>query len=184
MTALVEPQACAGAFSTEASGQHYLWRGVGSTQQARNIGVFDSQTELWTIQATTGPPPPGQYEGRCVAIGRYLYCFGGILSNDLYKLKLDFRNFRWAKVETRSRRSEHPIQKAGFGFISVNENTLACFGGYGVGTVQQGSMFIKSTMHTDGQGWTNELHVFNIEEGMIQSFFIRIKYIHACSYIL
>ena len=165
MNALVESQACAGAFSTEAGGLHYLWRGVGPTHQVAAIGVFDSQTELWTIEATTGPPPSGQYEGRCVAAGSYLYCFGGVQScKDLYKL--DLRSFHWAKVETINRRSERPIQKAGFGLISVNENTLACFGGYGIRTVQQESTFIKSTMHTDAQGWTNELHFFNIKQGI------------------
>ena len=179
MNALVEPQPCAGAFTTEAGGQHYLWRGLGPAHQGATIGVFDSQAELWTIHNTTGPPPSGLYEGGCVALGNYLYCFGGILScKDLYKL--DFRRFCWAKVETINRRPERPIQKAGFGLISVNENTLVCFGGYGIGRVQQGATFIKSTMHTDGQGWTNELHMFNIEEGIksTSNNFNRIKCTH------
>ena len=43
---------------------------------------------------------------------------------------------------------------------------LLLFGGYGIpsGPTQPGEKF-KSSNFSDGRGWTNELHLFDIKEG-------------------
>ena len=59
------------------------------------------------------------------------------------------------------------MRKVGCGMVSFHQDKLAVFGGYGIprGPTQPGAMFTKNTNHTDGSGWSNELHVFDITEG-------------------
>ena len=59
------------------------------------------------------------------------------------------------------------MRKVGCGMVSFLHNKLAIFGGYGIprGPTQPGAMFTRDTRFTDGSGWSNELHVFNITEG-------------------
>ena len=162
MDAPVEPPACANAFSAEAGGLHYSWGGRGR-EKTTSIGVYDVQTEQWTLTPTTGPPPPGMWVGRCAIMMKHLYCFGGYDGssrfNDIHKLNLE--TFQWSKVHTTKNLSEQPICKVGCGLIAVNERTLVCFGGYcGKPThVQPGSTFRN--------GRTNEFHLFDTQEGII-----------------
>ena len=159
----MEPPACARAFSAEASGLHYLWRGAGPAKTATTIGVYNVQTEQWTLTPTTGPPPPGWVGGGCAIIMNHLYCFGGYdgpsWSNDFHKLNLE--TFQWSKVHPKSSLSEQPVCKEGCGLIAMNERTLVCFGGWGSEPthVQPGSTF--------SDGWTNEFHLFDTQEGII-----------------
>ena len=59
------------------------------------------------------------------------------------------------------------MAKDGAGMVAFSDN-LAVFGGYGIphGPTQPGSSFIGDTGYTDGGGWTNELHVYNLKDGM------------------
>ena len=54
------------------------------------------------------------------------------------------------------------MPKTGCGMIAFR-NSLVVFGGYGVpqGPTEPQS-FIK---RTDGRGWTNEFHIYNLSEG-------------------
>ena len=167
-TDLLEPVPCRGPFSTETSGFHYLWRGWGQGWKETTIGVYDSHKEEWTLHPTTGSPPSGIYDGGFVASGNYLYSFGGYNRSSWFNSidKLDLDTFQWSKVQIRNDSSECPICKYGCGLVMVDENTLGCFGGYGIGTIQPGSTFIRNPQLTDGSGWTNEFHLFNIQEGI------------------
>ena len=162
MDAPVEPPACDGAFSTEAGGLHYSWRGEGR-QKASTIGVYNVQTEQWTLTPTTGPPPSGYCNGGCVIILNDLFAFGGWNGptpyNDLHKLNLT--TFQWNKIYPKNDPSEMPICKGACGLIAVNERTLVCFGGYGS---KPGSSFIRRIGSND---YTNEIHLFDIQEGII-----------------
>ena len=177
MDAPVEPPACVGAFSSEAGGLHYSCAG----EETTTIGVYDVQTEQWTLNPTTGPPPPG-LRGGCAIVTNELYCFGGYnsnrssLINDLHKLNL--RTYQWSKVQ-RNGSSEQPICKTGCGLVAVNERTLACFGGYGSepAHVQPGSTF---TTDIDSSGQTNEFHLFNIQEG-ISLYHHSLFSVHVCT---
>ena len=166
MDAPVEPPACVWAFSAEAGGLHYSWGGEGR-EKTTSIGVYDVQTEQWTLTPTTRPPPPGLQAGGCAIIKKNLYCFGGydgsFWVNDLHKLNLE--TFQWSEVHPESNSSEQPICKYGCGLIAVSERTL-CFGGYGSRPthVQPGSSFTRGY---GSKGWTNESHLFDTQEGII-----------------
>ena len=158
MDAPVEPPACSAPFSAEAGGLHYLWRGKGPGERATTVGIYDPLTEQWVLQPTTGPPPPGVFGGGCAAIGSHLYCFGGYngssFFNDLHQLNL--RSFRWRKLCPRNTPLELPVCKSGCGIVAVGERTLACFGGYGI-----------VPDHEERSGWTNELHLLDVQEGIL-----------------
>ena len=61
-----------------------------------------------------------------------------------------------------------PMRKAMCGMVHFHRDKLAVIGGYGIptGPTQPGSTFIKDTTCTDGRGWTNEIHVFNLDQGI------------------
>ena len=163
----MEPPACDVAFCAESDGRHYSWRGQGR-EKATTIGVYNVQTERWTLTHTSGSPSPGLFDGGCAIIANYLYCFGGwdesSRFNDLYKLQLE--SFQWNKVNPRNNSSDQPTCKASCGFVAVNERTLACFGGYSSEPthIQPGSTFTKDV---GSNGWTNEFHFFDIQEGIV-----------------
>ena len=173
MDAPVEPPPCYGAFSTECGGCHYTWRGLGPGWKATTIGVFNPSSHSWSIHQTTGDIPPGQCSGVCVSIEHSVYCFGGLSDgptyhNELHKLNLE--TFQWVKLNPKNNPSASPICKASCGIVALNKKTLCCFGGEGIlGSTQPspGSTFIRDTLDTDGSGWTNEFHLFDLERGTI-----------------
>lgn len=57
-----------------------------------------------------------------------------------------------------------PTKKFGCKMVVTNDNRLVLFGGYGIpsGPTQPGAEFI---LNTNGNGWTNELHSFDLWEG-------------------
>ena len=165
----VEPQPCLRPFSTEADGYHYLWRGSGPGQEATTISKYDPKTEQWLLQPTTGCPPSGLSSGGCASLGGYLYCHGGLntvtssVSSDLHKLNL--KTFQWSEICPRNHLSEIPVSKDGGKLVAVDERTLICFGGWGIGPKQAGSRFIRDIRYRDPYGWTNELHCFDVLKG-------------------
>ena len=167
---LVEPPACFGAFSAEADGHHYSWRGNGPGRNSTSIGIYWVKTEKWTRSPTTETPPPGLWRGGCVSLDNYLYCFGGYDGssrfNDLHKLDIETFPFKWSKVPQENDALGMPIRKHSCGLVAVDEKTLGCFGGYGIrGFVQPGSTFTDTLDSSDSLGWTNEFHLFDVEKG-------------------
>ncbi len=144
-----EPPPCIRPFSAEADGLHCYWRGWGPNVRSNSLSVYECSIEQWCFKPTTGPAHPGLYAGCSVCVGRCLYTFGGwdrsTYFNDLSKLDLD--TLQWSKVQTTG---SQPIRKEGCGLVSVDERTLCCIGGYGIGPTQPGST-LGSLMEVDGQ---------------------------------
>ena len=170
----MEPPACAGAFTTAAKGLHYVWRGWGPAEKATTIGIFNPTNVEWTLQPTTGAPPPGLYDCGCASIGNDLYCFGGENQssrfNDLHKLNLE--TFQWSKVHPRNDKKNWPMPKNGCGFTAINDTLLCCFGGY--------------TENEDSE-WTNEFHLYDVQEGTSYSnslfYFVFVHVLRVCQLI-
>ncbi len=160
----MEPPPCLYPFSAETDGLHYCWRGHGRSMRSNSLSVYECSTEQWQFESTTGPAPPGLWSGCAVCVGRCLYTFGGTdgptFFNDLSKLDLD--TLQWSSVQTTG---SQPIKKTGSGLVRVDERTLCCIGGYGIGPTQPGSAFIRNAEHSDIRGWTNEIHLFDIQNG-------------------
>ena len=157
-------------------GRCYLWGGrvqdfseSGRRKLASTIEIFDPYLETWKKHPTTGVPPPGLYHGACTSLLDSLYWFGGQDDSSYYNSlhRLDTTTLEWRELQPLNQ-AEGPMNKFGCGMVSFFQDQLAVFGGHGIptGPTQPGARFIENTNLTDGSGWSNELHVFNITEGM------------------
>ena len=133
------------------------------------VEIFDPHLETWEEHHTTGVPPPGLYEGACTSLLDSLYWFGGCDDSSCYNSlhRLDTTTLEWRDIQPLNQ-ADGLMRKNGSGMVSFLQDRLAVFGGYGIctGPTQPGAMFTKDTHHTDGRGWSNELHVFTITESM------------------
>ena len=157
-------------------GRCYLWGGCvqdftesGRRELASTVEIFDPHLETWEEHHTTGVPPPGLYSGACTSLLDSLYWFGGNDGISFYNSlhRLDPTTLKWREIQPLNQ-ADGPMRKIGCGMVSFFQDQLAVFGGYGIptGPTQPGAMFTKDTRYTDGRGWSNELYVFNITEGM------------------
>jgi len=153
--------------SAQVEDNAYLWGGLTQDSgESKIINIFDSYTEKWKEQSTTGVPPPGQYTGSFTVVGSNLYYFGGdngrkIIFSSVHELQLS--NLEWNEI-VQSNTADGPLPKSGCGMVAYQEQ-LALIGGYSsapTGPLQAGAEFIKNTEHP-GCGWNNEFHLFSIK---------------------
>ena len=134
---------------------------------ASTVKLFDPCTELWHQHQTRGPPHPGLFAAACTSSGNCLFFYGGN-SGERYSgtlSLLDVKTLTWSLLCPET--AGGPMRKWGCGMVLFNNNKLAVIGGYGIptGPTQPGSTFIRNTRFTDGRGWSNEFHVFDISQG-------------------
>ena len=132
------------------------------------VETLDPYSELWEQRQVEGDAPsPGTYFAASTSINDDLYTFGG--RNDVQYFntlhKLDTKTWYWCQLSPQSAEGA-PMPKSGCGMISIKDS-LVVFGGYGRphGPAEPGS-FMKDTRYTDGGGWTNELHIYHLKEGV------------------
>ena len=171
-----EPSPRWGHCATPVGGRCFLWGGrvpdfsaTGRKKLASTVEIFDPCLELWEQQSTSGVPPPGLYFGTSVSLSNQLYSFGGCDGASFYNTlhTLDPTSLEW-KEQRVLNQADGPMGKFGCGMVPYGQDRLALFGGAGIptGPTQPGATFTKHTRYTDGRGWSNELHSFNIKEGM------------------
>ena len=70
--------------------------------------------------------------------------------------------------------------KIACGMVYFHHDKLAVIGEFGIptGPVQPGSSFIRYTKFTDGRGWTNEVHVFDLGQGSASHIMKFIECVH------
>ena len=141
----------------------------GRRKLTSTIEIFDPHLETWEEHPTTGVPPPGLYDGACTSLLDSLYWFGGWDGSSRYNSlhRLDTTTFEWRKMQPLNQ-ADGPMRTIGSRMVPFLQDKLAVLGGCGIptGPTQPGAIFTKDTRYTDGWGWSNELHVFNITEGM------------------
>ena len=100
--------------------------------------------------------------------GSSLYTYGGWDGQSAYNTLsyLDLVTMTWAELKA-TNPSEAAMRMSGCGMVAYGTNMLVLFGGYGVPSENQqpGSTFFRRSGVNDEKGWTNELRVFNIEDG-------------------
>ena len=133
------------------------------------VESFDAYTELWEQKEVTGEAPaPGVYSAASASVDDDLFTFGGWDGsrryNTLHRLK---GTSQWIELCPQNKSPESPMAKGGAGMVAFSDN-LAVVGGSGIphGPTQPGSSFIKDARYTDGRGWTNEFHIYNLKDGM------------------
>ena len=135
------------------------------------VHSYDPLLEAWGSARATGELPPGLYYGACTAAGEELFYYGGfdgfhgVVRSSAFS-KFTPATHTWSRLGKGS--VDGPMAKTECGMVSCGEGQLCVFAGFGTptGPVQPGSTFIKDTNYTDGRGWTNELHLFDINGGM------------------
>ena len=134
-----EPAPRAYHFSSTVAGQTYIY---GGNTDEKSVFGFLQKEEVWKRHTTTGTPPGMLIEGACTSVGDVIYMYGGYNSRSeaqggLYSL--DVREMKWNKVSNGPR-------LWGCGIAHYKRN-LVVFGGYGHNRM------------------SNELHIFDLEEG-------------------
>ena len=134
---------------------------------SRRIEVFDPLIETWMHQDTRGEAPLGLVNGAFAPRDRYLYHYGG---HDGGSWNGDLSRFcpatmLWTNASRHS--ASGPMKKNGCRMISCGD-TLGLFGGFGTptGQLQPGSTFVEHHLASDGSGFTDEFHIFDINKGM------------------
>ena len=133
------------------------------------VEIFDVYTESWEQSKASGfTPSYGTYENAFTALRDDLFSFGGRgasgnLSNTLHRL--DTQTLRWCQLSPQNAEGA-PMPKYGCGMISFRDS-LGVFGGQGIprGPTKPQS-FIRNSRHTDGRGFTNEFHIYQLNDGM------------------
>ena len=135
------------------------------------VELYDPHTEKWEAKRCTGEAPvPGLYAAAGASSSDALYTYGGVdgdgkFVNSLHQLSAN--TFRWSELSRPNKGGVSPIAKSGAG-MAVCGDMLAVLGGYGIPhgpTQRAGSSFIKHTSESDGRGWTNEFHIYHLNEG-------------------
>ena len=133
------------------------------------VETFDVFSETWTKKTLTGVPPPGLCSGGFAAVDETLYHYGGNVGLSPYSSlhSLNTVTLEWKELQSKNP-ADQPMPKTGHGMVTYHDKTsLAVLAGYAKPTtpIQPGSTFIQDTKYT-GYGWTNELHLFNLTNGM------------------
>ena len=132
-----------------------------------NIEVFDQYFEQWRQLKTTGSPPKGLYNGGCcVSPSGDLYMYAGGIGGSasrggLYKLS----SLKWTQLSEESD-VKSPGRKHACAIACFNTKRVAVIGGYGPpsASLQSEATFIKDKRYANGEGWTNEVHIFDADE--------------------
>ena len=168
-----EPRYSSGA--TAVGQSVFMYRGLLQSYQGKSevtfpshCEAFDGDSREWIRMDTVGINPEAYRSFGITSIGDHIYYYGGhdgtTFTNQL--LVLDTQTMNLKELIQRNR-NEGPMKKQNCGLVSLrNERLLAC-GGYGIPTTTQpGSRFVPGTTRTDGRGYTNELHCYDIKSGM------------------
>ena len=167
-SSVYEPSARFWHSSVQVEENAYIWGGFsGDSIRSEVINVFDYKTENWKEQSTTGIPPPGLQFGGFTVLCDDLYYFGGFDGkrphNSLHKLQT--RTLEWQGIK-QANPAGGPLPKWGCRMVAYQQQ-LALIGGAchtPTAPLQSGAEFIKSTFAECG--WTNEIHLFSIKEGV------------------
>ena len=131
------------------------------------VEVFHPHSEHWEAKQCTGQTQaPGLYGAASAVDNDQLYSYGGRDGDDnlLHSLhQLSAKTYEWRELNAKG-----PASKSGGAMVACGDG-LALFGGYGIPrgpTQRAGSSFIKNTVYSDGRGWTNEFHIYHLNEGM------------------
>ena len=131
------------------------------------VDIFDLYSELWEQRQVTGDcPSPGTCGAASASLCDSLFSFGGTDGGKLLNTvhRLDTEKLCWSQ-ESPQNADGAPMPKCRCGMIAFG-NSLGVFGGYGIpqGPTEPQS-FVENVGFTDGRGWTNEFHVYDILEG-------------------
>ena len=174
---LYEPAVRFAHVSFVAEGKVYLWGG--QTQEgseddgiklANCIEQFDPYLKVWSQLNTAGTPHLGLEGAACASSGEHVFLYAGLKGGLKGVLScLNLKSLTWSQLSPECGTTGGPMRKSTCGMVHFHHDKLVVIGGYGfpTGPTQPGSTFSKDTRFTDGRGWTNEIHVFDLSQGLV-----------------
>ena len=133
------------------------------------IEQFDPYLEVWRQLNTTGTPHPALAAPGCTSFGEHVYMYGGY-SGKLCEGVLSCLNVKTLTWSLLCHETDGgPMMNYGSGMVMFKYgDKVAVIGGCGIptGPTQPGATFTRNTKYTDGRGWSNEFHVFDIRQGI------------------
>ena len=172
---LYAPEPHYGSGATAVGQSVLMYRGALRSYQGKSewtlpshCEVFDGDASEWIRLDTIGCNPKAFWAFGITSIGDHIYYYGGndgkAFSDQL--LELDTQTMEFKELIPHNS-TEGPMKKQNCGLVSLRNERLLVWGGYGIPTTTQpGSRFVRNTDRTDGRGWTNELHCYDIKSGM------------------
>ena len=130
-----------------------------------SVDMFNIHRETWESVPTSGTPPPGVANAACVAVGHLLYHIGGEDDKQYYNSIhcLDTRTKVWTEIHPKNQGAA-PMMKSGMGVVS-HQHTLVTVGGFGrLPTNPHPDVEYVVDPDREGQGWTNEVVCYDIEQ--------------------
>ena len=144
-------------------------------KMVKRIDVFDIKTREWREHKTKGNHHPGLSAVACASHGKYIYAYGGLDGEELNGVlsQLDLETLVWTQLSP-AETSAGPMKKDASGIVHFGDGMLAVVCGYAYpnnpklsngGSSDLGSTFkpLKEIPTYEGGGWTNEMHIFDIE---------------------
>ena len=134
------------------------------------VEEFHPHSEQWDAKISAGETPaPGVRRAASTSSKDFLFTYGGRDSNDKFLSslhQLNLKTYEWNEL-SRNAQGDAPMPKWGAAMVACGD-VLALLGGYGIrhGPTQRGSLFIKNADRSDGRGWTNEFHIYHLNEGI------------------
>ena len=164
-----------GASAAVIKSRVFLWRGFLNTYQGQTrvtfpteIEVFDSRLGTWNDINTTGEYSPAYAAYGVVTVNTKLYffggqCGGGTYSNDIHEF--DTTSCTMRKLRQASE-ANLPMKKMNCGTVYLGNGDILTIGGYGRPShPPKPGTFILDEEDEDGDGWTSEVNLYNIETG-------------------
>ena len=154
------PSARVMSFSAAAGENVYLWGGCGDTEPDI-VFVYQRDTEAWSRRLTKGPhPPQGLCGGGCAISGKRLYLYGGYEGKSFYGELRELNMNSWWWINVCEGGKGGPGKKRGCRMISYQDILLVVGGSY------KETPASKQPGATYSNGWTNEVHCYNLITGM------------------
>ena len=170
-----EPEPRCGSGATAVGQSVFMYQGVLQSYQGKSevtfpshCEVFDGDSREWIRMDTVGSNPKAYQTFGITSIGDHIYYYGGYDGTTYTDqlLVLDTQTMDLKELIPRYS-NEGPMKKRNCGLVSLRNERLLAWGGYGIPTTTQpGSRFVPNTRETDGSGYTNELHCYDIKSGM------------------
>ena len=163
------PSARAWPFIASAGDLVYLWGGKGNFEPEA-VFLFHRDTKTWSRQRTRGPhPPAGLYGGGCCISGQHLYIYGGEDEKSWYGTLYELNTNSWTWRKLSDGGAKGPGKKSGCRIIPYQDQLLV------VGGSCDEMPSSRQARASYEDGYTNEVHCFNLTTGKRQSYCISEK---------
>ena len=161
-----EPQGRFDHCSAIVDGKQYTYGGhfgAGGSPPLSTVEILALVTETWEQMPTTGETPPGHMGGSCIAVGTYIYHFGGRDKDNFYNTIhcLEISKLIW-RATPAVNPHEAPMSKCNAAML-VYENTLVISGGAGLLPQNPNPNKYIPNPEYEHLGWTNEVHCFHVD---------------------